>query len=41
MTHNHGNPNDMTIKPNHDVSHIEKFEKYNEVAVKHLKQTII
>lgn len=41
MTRNHGNTIDMTIKPNHDVSHKEKLEKYNEVAVKHLKQTII
>ena len=40
MTRNHGNTIDMTIKPNHDVSHKENLEKY-EVAVKHLKQTII
>ena len=41
MTQNHGNTIDMTIKPNYDVSHKEKLEKCNEVAVKHLKQAII
>ena len=40
LTHNHGNPNDMTIKSNHNVSHIEKIENYNELSLEWLKQSM-
>ena len=40
MAHDHGNPNDITIKSNHNVSDIEKIEKYNEIVLERLKQNI-
>ena len=40
LTHNHGTPNDVTMETNHNVSHIEKIEKYNDAVLEPLKQNI-
>ena len=40
LTHNHGTPNDVTMETNHNVSHIEKTEKYNDAVLEPLKQNI-
>ena len=40
LTHNHGTPNDVTMETNHNASHIEKIEKYNDAVLEPLKQNI-